>query len=521
MTYAATPPPIRVALTCLIATGLISGCNPPDSVIIKSEAVHHEVASGIERGRSAADEENSNLAVEYPGSYLGHRTPIRIEPRHVAIPKQLRKHLELNFADPITAEELGRLLSNQTSVRVNISSDLKKAKLENLAWSGVAVDFLDQLSGQFGIYWRWKNAHLEMFRKQLRTWTLYFPGVTSKWEATIGLSGSVAGAGGSDLNAEDQVSILMDDTDTWTEIEATVRDLLSPEGSISVSPQAGELAVVDTPESLDRIDEWVRSKNRQLTSQVVIAIELYEIEQSDTDESGFSINGFVQRARNNGLITLESLNNSDRSTVSLKYDKSSDPTSQSIAAIISEAAGENRVSKLTSSIVRGLNRQPIPVFFGDETSYLQKREVVESENGTSVRLIPGTLQNGIALNVVPKILPDTNQMLLYATIRTTHIKSISRFPVNAAPDDPVIQLPDLETRSMLIPVLLRSGETLVVAGLETGQAAGESSRGLLSFGKKIETSRTSLVLLITPRIIMPDIEIVQRLNKHKKDTWLS
>ena len=38
----------------------------------------------------------------------------------------------------------------------------------------------------------------------------------------------------------------------------------------------------------------------------------------------------------------------------------------------------------------------MPLFFGDERSYLERRDVVTEEGVTSVRLVPGKLQDGIA-----------------------------------------------------------------------------------------------------------------------------
>ena len=92
-------------------------------------------------------------------------------------------------------------------------------------------------------------------------------------------------------------------------------------------------------------------------------------------------------------------------------------------------------------------------------------------------------------------------------MRTTRIKGINRFPADAGPNDPVIQLPDLESRSVLLPVMLRTGETLFVAGLDTTRASRTKSRGILSRSNKTETRRASLVMLITPRIIPPPLEI--------------
>ncbi len=490
----------------LSTTMMLVGCDFIESSKTQTEEIVKEVELGIERGRAALEESQQTI-LELPDSYLGSQSPIRIQSKDSELPEKLLSSLNVNYADAISLESIGRLISNQTGLRVDVQSELRQIVIDKLTWSGDAIDLLNQLTGELGIFWKWKSGKVELYRTELRYWTIYSPNIYSNWTSTINLTGS-AGSGGSDLSAKDNVTVTMDDSQFWIEVELTVRELLSPDGKLTVSPQSGELAVIDTPSSLDRIDEWVRKRNRLLASQVLLAIDLYEIVQSNNSKSGFDLDGFVQLAHKNGLITLNADNQFDESIVSLKYDKSNDATDHDILGTIRASAGESQVSKLTSTVVRGLNGQPLPVFFGDEKTYLKQRDVIQSEGGPTTRLIPGTQQDGIALNIVPRILPETNQLMLHATLRTTRIKSISSFPPNADSDAPLIQLPELETRSLLIPVLLRSGETLIVAGLDTKSTTDRNNKGILSKGAEIKNSRASLILLITPRIIAPDNEIV-------------
>ena len=132
------------------------------------------------------------------------------------------------------------------------------------------------------------------------------------------------------------------------------------------------------------------------------------------------------------------------------------------------------------------------------------------EGITTVRLVPGKLQDGIALNMVPRVLPNTDRLMLNITVRTTRIKGISRFPADAGPKDPVIQLPDLESRSVLLPVLLRSGETLFVAGLDTSRVTNRDTKGILMKESSLENRRASLVLILTPYIIRLPYELAHR-----------
>ncbi len=266
-----------------------------------------------------------------------------------------------------------------------------------------------------------------------------------------------------------------------------------------------KLVVVDRPLVLDLLDIWVTEKNRELASQVLISIDLFEIERSAKSSSGFSLEGVLRRAFGEDVYSIEAGSDDVDAYVGLNFTEtavSADRASR-FAAILRSGVKEGTVSNLTSTVVRGINGLPVPVFFGDERSYLQRREIIVGEGSSAVRLVPGTLQDGIALNIVPKVFADTGRVQLMITLRTTRIKSLTRFPADAGPADPMIQLPDLESRSVLLPVLLRTGETLYVAGLDTERSSAEGSSGLLSRGRMTDTTSASLVLLITPRIIPP------------------
>ena len=239
-------------------------------------------------------------------------------------------------------------------------------------------------------------------------------------------------------------------------------------------------------------------------------MELYEIDRSADAITGFNFDGILQEALGSSTATIEFGSDDTGSLFGLRLTPSTEDEidHSDISLILRKAAAGSQVAKLTSTVLRGMNGHPIPVFFGDETSYLERRDVVHEEGLTTVRLVPGKLQDGIALNILPRILPNTDRLSLNITLRTTRIKGISRFPADAGPNDPVIQLPDLESRSVLLPALLRSGETLFVAGLDTSRTNDSSSSGILSNQSQAESRRSSLVLLITPHIVRAPLEIV-------------
>ena len=500
--------------TTVFALLAAHSCRLPFSIVEESNEIVHSAESAIARSAETMQRlaNPPSLTQESQLSWPGIRTPIRASEPPAAPLAELQETINMQIVDQLSLEEVGRLLAAQTGITITVADDIRGTTLDDMSWHGTAAGALDYLTTRLGFRWRVRDGRVQVYYTDHQSWTIYAPIVSAQWQATVGLSGQVSGAGGgSDLQAKDQVVITMDTAEFWPQLEATVTALLSPAGRSTLNRQTGELNVVDTPAALNRVDEWVIGTNRELTAQVLINVELYEIDRSANANTGFNFDGIIQEAIGSNTATIEFGSDDNGSLFGLRLKPSSeDEIDQSdISLILRKAAAGSQVAKLTSTVLRGMNGHPIPVFFGDETSYLERRDVVHEEGLTTVRLVPGKLQDGIALNILPRILPDTDRLSLNITVRTTRIKSISRFPADAGPNDPVIQLPDLESRSVLLPALLRSGETLFVAGLDTSRTNDRSSKGILSRQTQAESRRSSLVLLITPHIVRPPLEIVR------------
>ena len=506
-----------VSVTVLVLLAA-HACRLPAGIVEESNQIVHSAESAIERAaetmqgfRAAPD-----LTQESQKSWLGIRTPIRAsEPPTAPLP-ELQETIDMQIVDQLTLEEVGHLLAAQTGIPITVAADIRGTTLADMSWRGTAAGALDYLATRLGFRWRVRDGRVQIYYTDYQAWTIYAPVVSAQWQATVGLSGQArSSSGGSDLQAKDQVVIAMDTADFWNQLEATIAGLLSPAGRSTLNRLTGELNVVDTPPALSRVDEWVIGTNRELTAQVLIHVELYEIDRDADAIAGFDFDGIFQEAIGNRAVSVEFGSDDTGSLVGLRLTRSeNEPADTSnLSLILREAAAGSRVAKLTSTVLRGMNGHPVPVFFGDETSYLERRDVVNEEGLTTVRLVPGTLQAGIALNILPRILRDTDRLSLNITVRTTRIKGISRFPADAGPNDPVVQLPDLESRSVLLPVLLRSGETLFVAGLDTSRTNDSSSSGIFSRQSRAETRRSSLVLLITPRIVRQPLEIAR--SRHR------
>lgn len=498
----------NIVLVCCLLV-VLSACRLPFSIKNQTDAVVSEIDGQLIRFDESEYDDARILVQEVPEHWIGPQAPIKVFDSLGPYPVSLDRDVELTFVEPISLVELGREIAAQIAVPISVAGDIQTAELPTISWQGPAKDALNHITSRLGYSWRARNDRVEVFHTELGMWSLFVPGIDAQWQASVGLSGSVqGGTGGSDLQAQDKVVVSFDTARFWDETESVVGGLLSEHGKATINRHSGELTVVDTPVALRRIADWVAIKNQELTTQVMVNFDLFEIHRSENATVGFNLSGLIKEAlgKSAGAIRFGSDDTGGLVGLRLTHTPAQAVDASDIELILRNSQGVSRVAKLTSTVIRGLNGLPVPVFFGDETSYLQRRDIVNSEGTTTVRLVPGKIQDGIAINMVPRILPESNRLVLNLTIRTTRIKAISRFPLNAGPKDPVIQLPDLESRSVLLPVVLNSGELLFVAGLDTYRTDDSDTSAIFSKQSKAKATHTSLVLLITPHIIRPAID---------------
>lgn len=506
--------PNKFSFVTVIALALIAvaGCRLPAATMERAHEAEGTIRAKIDDIQTQRDQLSpGELTHSTSQSWIGHRIPIRRKDIPESIPDQLDRIVDLTYVEPVTVGEIGTLIASETDIAVTVASDIQNNLISDIDWRGPASSALDHITGKLGYSWNYSDGRVDIFHTKQNSWIIYAPAVTAQWQASVGLSGSVQGGiGGSTLQAQDKVVISTDTAEFWTQLESTIQGWLSDAGKFVLNRQSGELTVVDTPQALKRIAEWVAAKNQELSTQVKVLVELYEIERSDNAIAGFDIRGIIKEALGKSAAEIEFGSDDKGSLLGFRITHKPTETNDSadIGLILRDAVTDTRISKLTSTVIRGINGLPVPVFFGDETSYLERRDVVSDEGLTTVRLIPGKLQDGIALNMVPRVLPNTDRMMLNITVRTTRIKGISRFPVDAGPKDPVIQLPDLESRSILLPVILQSGETLFVAGLDTSRVTERGAKGILNQESNLNNRRASLVLMITPYIIRLPYELI-------------
>lgn len=389
-----------------------------------------------------------------------------------------------------------------------------------LSYTGSLAGFLDVVAARYGISWEWDNGGVRFFRRTTRVFRLSaLPGETSL-DAQVGTTSGAGGASGASTGTQATVvgtqatasqqksTVAFDKLSVWKGLEDSIKAMLTPGGSVVVSPATGTAAVTDTPQNLKLIERFVLKQNEALSRQVLINVRVFSVELKDDDSYGVNWNAVYTSVSQRWGLKLASnvqpLQGAGTLTLTRPLAEGETPTGwKGSEAILSALSEQGRVSQLTSASVLTINNQPVPLQVGQQTSYLAATSVSQMANaGTTTSLTPGTVTTGFSMNLVPHILDDSRLMLQYA-IDISSLLGIR----TVSSGEQTIQTPDLQTRNSMQRVIVRSGETLIVAGFDDAvlntnlQGIGNAENVALGGAVGGRRTRTTLVVLLQPILL--------------------
>ena len=399
------------------------------------------------------------------------------------------------------------------------------AYLKGISWAGKPLSgLLDMITSRTGLSWRYRDNAIQIFYVDTRNFMIYaIPSKTTmeyvvqsgtqlagssgsgNGLSSIGNSGSGTGsniAGGS--NQTTKVGIEASLTD---DMRTTLEAMVTP-GIGRVSLGANSVTVTDTPQSLDRIAEYIQLQNRNITKQALFNVTVASVTATDADGLGWDLGLVFKTLSGNYGINLANAfsagsNAATASVGVLDTATGSAAKFSGTKAILSALSQQGRVSVLTQPSVVTLNLQPVPVQIAKQTSYLASVATTNtSQVGSTATLTPGTITTGFSMDLLPFIL-EGDEMLLQFTMNLSPDPRIR----TAESGDNQIEVPEVDSRIFSQRVRMRSGQTLILSGFEQKVAngakagIGNPSNWILGGGGTSDTRREVIVILITPVIL--------------------
>lgn len=300
-------------------------------------------------------------------------------------------------------------------------------------------------------------------------------------------------------------------------------------GSIKVDERTNKIAIIDYPEILAEIEKVITAFDEK-TPQVLIDAQIVEISpKKDEFSMGIDWNWWIRK--NTRLISALPAPALTSATVpianSLAFglaatNKTAAVDKQGQYKSVVEALrvlGQTKI--LSSPRIMVLNNQEAKILVGTKEAYITS---TTSQGGTGTTVTSQTVNFvdvGIKLYVTPTINRDN-----FITIKIRpEISSAEKTDVisqNLHTEVPIVTTSETETT-----IMVKDGTTIMMAGLKKDKVIKETQRlpilgdipflGYLFGNVKSESSKTELVIFITPHIITGEEPLEYRSNTKDND----
>ena len=395
----------------------------------------------------------------------------------------------------------------------------------DFTFQGRLIDFLDRASARTGYEWEYRNGRIRFFRFDTRIYTVYRPAgeaviddsvASQSSGASIGTSGGGGAAGGggggsssgfsgdTNLKVNRKINLAV-----WDELKDQL-DTIVADGRYSISPSVGTIVVTADPQSLATVERVVADLNIRLNRQVYFEVSIYSVRIDTGSGAGFSIRGALQAAAGKyGISTLGPASSvgAGGSSADLVIGSGRLANTQIMTDVLSRSGNATVLQTLR---IMSQNLQPVPVAITRSNNFVVDRPIAVT--GTVGAAVTGITSRDVATGFVINLLPSAQsdgRLLLQYSLSLRDLLGVSIFGTG----NQQIQQPEIGSRSFLQSVAMRSGETLVVAGLEqnrSGVDRNTSFFGLLGASINATKAREIIVITVRPTVVEFESQVSPR-----------
>jgi len=397
--------------------------------------------------------------------------------------------------------------------------------LSDISYTGGVGGLLDIVTGRWGISWKDDNGDVVLYYLETRRFDIQPADAKYALKGTVtsglsnatgtddsssgsGSSGGVSGAGGSTMSSTVEMG-----NDLYKDMKTTVESMLTPgTGRLSLNATTGTLMVTDVPDVVSRIGDYLADENTTLSRQVIFKVVTYTVNTNASDMVGIDW-GLVWKSLSGKYGLSLANNNSGIATDAISGGFNVVDTATGSAAqfagskfLLDALSKQANVSDVKTNTIMTTNMAAAPVLVGQQTTYLKDVSTTAYTSGSSTvptqTLTPGSVTTGTNITILPKILKDSDRLMLNMFMDISSLKQIRTITSSTQK----IEAPDIDTRSLQQRVWMKPGQTLIMSGFE--QNTNDSSRqgtgspnnillgGMLSGAK----TKQSFVITVTPYV---------------------
>lgn len=427
----------------------------------------------------------------------------------------------------ISAAEMKPLASFGAEAGANIALHASSSSrlLTDLSYSGSLGGILDIATGRWGLSWKYDSGNVVIYYVETKRFDIQ--PADAKYDltgkVTSGLSNStgtdsgnssstsssgISGSGGATMSSTVEMG-----NNLYKDLKETVQSMLTPNvGRLSLNATTGTLMITDVPDVVRRVGEYLDDENRTLSRQVVLKVVTYTVNTNVSDMVGIDWNIVWKSLSGKYGIKLANTHSgvsSDAISGGFNVlDTATGAASQLAGSsfLLDALSKQAKVSDVKTSTIMTTNMAAAPVLVGQQTTYLKDVTTTAYTTGSSTvpsqSLTPGSVTTGTNITILPKILKDSDRLMLNMFMDISSLKQIRTI----TSDTQKIEAPDIDTRSLQQRVWLKPGQTLIMSGFEqntnSSDRQGVGSPNNFLFGGALSGAKTkqSFVITVTPYV---------------------
>lgn len=351
-------------------------------------------------------------------------------------------------------------------------------------YKGSVPEILDQLAGRQRIFSQMSDGRLELFRTATKSFLLSTSLGDTKFTIDASSGGGEAGFSG---NSSSNFTGNVDSTKAMVD---SIKLLLSKGAPAPVfNNGTGTLTVTDTPDVLESIAVLIDQQNKYLKKKVLFEVEVVRYSSSDAGESSVDLSALYNR------IT-------DLTGGAFSFNGPAVPPGVSDASlgfnVVPGARGSSRfvgsslvlkalntfgqASTLDRYSLETINRTPAVRAFNKTFDYVNETNASTTLAGVAVAQKTKTENVGRTLILIPALVGN-NEAFVDLSIRESVLNPFRTNSIGTGATQQSVQLLDKDTELVRQRLLLRNGETRVLAGVGSKNSTGNEQ----SYDKNISS----------------------------------
>jgi type IVB pilus formation R64 PilN family outer membrane protein len=555
----------RTWVAYVIVAGLclnLGGCDQAEKI---RRAIDERAGESQQALSSAAKTASANAVAYDPltvtNKVWSGNTAVRMQ-RGMPLPTRFEeaRGVTLVSGDPMSLSEISNAISAQTGIPIRLtalavpgksaaspspsspSSPTAGASSSSgpempISYEGPLSGLLDRLSAFYGISWRYDGSTISITRYETRIFQIEaMPGTQ---EINEGMQDDQTASNGGSNNTSTSSSGTSGNTSTntqntltqnskttialkyWDELSAVLTSIVGAQGSAIVSPTMGTVTITTTPDIMATVSDYLAKENKRLSRQIAISVQIYSVNLTQSEDFNVAFTAFLKNLSafsgfnyssaagpgitNPTLAAATAAGSSVFGNLSIAIlNGANDPTVHA-GDIFNALSSIGNTSEVAQFPMTTLNNHPVSRRVGTDTAYISGVNLNTTTGTATTSLfspIISTIHDGFSLQLTPRLLDD-GRILLQYSLSLIGIDSMGSTTFDGEP----LSLPKTDNRIFVQQSMLRSGQTLMIGGVDqeqlqqNKQGVGTPDNFLLGGGVSSDTNHLMMFMAITPQVM--------------------